>query len=57
MEKNDLKLYNEDDLRSKIYTIRGEKVMLDFELAEFYGYTTKTFYHILCKFARCFVHW
>ena len=34
---------NEDLLTSKIYIIRGKKVMLDFELAEIYGYTTKAF--------------
>ena len=27
----------------KIYIIRGQKVMLDFELAEIYGYETKAF--------------
>ena len=32
-----------DILESKIYTIRGQKVMLDFDLAEIYGYTTKAF--------------
>ena len=26
-----------------IHEIRGQKVMLDFELAELYGYETKTF--------------
>ena len=30
-------------LRDKIYTIRGQKVMLDYDLAEIYGYTTKAF--------------
>ena len=30
-------------IRDKIYFIRGQKVMLDFELAEIYGYTTKAF--------------
>ena len=34
---------SENDLRSKIYTIRGMQVMLDFDLAEIYGYTTKRF--------------
>ena len=34
---------NEDLLTSKIYIIRGQKVMLDFELAQIYGYTTKAF--------------
>ena len=32
-----------EDVKSKIYYIRGERVMLDFELAELYGYTTKAF--------------
>ena len=30
-------------IRDKIYEVRGVKVMLDFELAEIYGYTTKAF--------------
>lgn len=30
-------------LRNKIYTIRGQKVMLDSDLAEIYGYETKAF--------------
>ena len=30
-------------INSMIYEIRGQKVMLDFELAEFYGYETKVF--------------
>ncbi len=34
---------NEETIKSKIYEIRGQKVMLDFELAEIYGYTTKAF--------------
>ncbi len=41
--KNDIVIHNENDLRSKIYTIRGMRVMLDFDLAEIYGYTTKRF--------------
>lgn len=31
----------ENDLRDKIYTIRGQKVMLDYDLAEIYGYETR----------------
>ena len=31
------------DIKSMIYTIRGQQVMLDYELAEIYGYTTKRF--------------
>jgi len=34
---------NEETIKSKIYEMRGQKVMLDFELAEIYGYTTKAF--------------
>lgn len=30
-------------INSMIYEVRGERVMLDFELAEFYGYETKRF--------------
>lgn len=34
---------NNNVIESMIYIIRGQKVMLDFELAIIYGYTTKTF--------------
>jgi len=33
----------QEDFRNKIYTIRGKQVMLDFDLAEIYGYTTSAF--------------
>lgn len=36
-------LINEEAIRDKIYTIRGQKVMLDTDLAEIYGYDTKNF--------------
>ncbi len=39
----ELMIINETALKDKIYTIRGQKVMLDFDLAEIYGYTTKAF--------------
>jgi len=42
-KKDDIILVNQDSLSKKIYVIRGKKVMLDFELAEIYGYETKTF--------------
>ena len=42
-EKPDFSLINENFLKSRIYTIRGVKVMLDADLAEIYGYTTKRF--------------
>ena len=31
------------NIRQKIYIIRGERVMLDFDLAELYGYSTRAF--------------
>ena len=34
---------SEENIHNKIYNIRGQKVMLDFELAEIYGYETKNF--------------
>ena len=34
---------NQDTIKNKIYFIRNQKVMLDFELAEIYGYTTARF--------------
>ena len=36
-------LIDENMLKSRIYTIRGLKVMLDADLAEIYGYSTKAF--------------
>ena len=33
----------EENIESMVYEIRGQKVMLDFELARIYGYTTKRF--------------
>ena len=34
---------DERSIRDKIYVVRGVEVMLDFELAEIYGYTTSAF--------------
>lgn len=36
-------IVSEENIHDKIYDIRGQKVMLDFELAEIYGYTTTRF--------------
>ncbi len=41
--ENEIVIHSEIDLRSKIYTIRGIQVMLDFDLAEIYGYSVKAF--------------
>ena len=38
-----VKIMDERMLRNKIHTIRGQKVMLDYDLAEIYGYTTSAF--------------
>ena len=42
-KKDERMLVNQESLVKKIYIIRGQKVMLDFELAEIYGYETKNF--------------
>ena len=42
MEDN-IVLIDDLSIRDKIYTIRGVRVMLDFDLAEIYGYETKNF--------------
>ena len=41
--KPSFSLIDENLLKSRIYTIRGVKVMLDADLAEIYGYSTKDF--------------
>jgi hypothetical protein len=43
MKTEDLTLYSDNDLWSKIHTLRGVQVMLDFDLAAIYGYETKYF--------------
>ncbi|MBO4698018.1 ORF6N domain-containing protein [bacterium] len=40
---NEIVVLNEVNLQSKIHIIRGMQVMLDFDLAEIYGYSTKRF--------------
>lgn len=39
----DIMIVDENNIKDKIYLIRGQKVMLDFDLAEIYGFTTKRF--------------
>ena len=43
LENNELIIINEKNIRDLIYEIRGQKVMLDFDLARIYGYETRTF--------------
>ena len=42
-ENNELIIINEENIKDLIYEIRGQKVMLDFDLARIYGYETRTF--------------
>ena len=42
-KKPEFSLIDENLLKSRIYTIRGAKVMLDADLAEIYGYETRFF--------------
>lgn len=42
-EKNEIIIVEEQSLRDKIHMIRGQQVMLDFDLAEIYGYSTSAF--------------
>ena len=39
----EIAVIDEHTIRDKIYVVRGVQVMLDFELAEIYGYTTSAF--------------
>ena len=41
--KNEIIELNQTTIKDKMYTIRNKKVMLDSDLAEIYGYTTKAF--------------
>ena len=42
-QRTEIAIVDERTLRDRIYTVRGVKVMLDFELAGIYGYETKAF--------------
>ena len=42
-ENKEIVVIDETTIKNKIYYIRNQKVMLDFELAEIYGYSTKRF--------------
>lgn len=43
VDKAEIAVIDEQSIRDKIYVVRGMQVMLDFELAEIYGYETKNF--------------
>ena len=40
---NEITIVDKRSLRDKIYIIRGQQVMLDYDLAEIYGYSTSAF--------------
>lgn len=40
-QKHEIMIINEEMIKDRVYPIRGEQVMLDFELAEIYGYETR----------------
>jgi len=42
-ESTEIAIVDSGTIRDKIYVVRGVQVMLDFELAELYGYETKNF--------------
>lgn len=41
--KNEIAIIDEKNIKTMIYELRGEKVMLSFDLARIYGYDTKDF--------------
>ena len=41
IDKKEMMLVDEQSLRNKIYVIRGQQVMLDYDLADLYGYETR----------------
>lgn len=43
MELNNELVIANEEIENMIHIVRGQKVMLDFELAKFYGYETRTF--------------
>ncbi|MCR4926617.1 MAG: ORF6N domain-containing protein [Lachnospiraceae bacterium] len=51
----EIAIIDEQSIRDKIYKIRGTKVMLDFELAQLYGYETKNFNRQVKNNAKRFV--
>lgn len=42
-ENKEIVIVDDKTIQEKIYLIRGQKVMLDADLAEIYGYETKNF--------------
>ena len=40
MKETEIMTIDEQSLKNKVYIVRGVQIMLDFELAQIYGYTT-----------------
>ena len=53
-KKNEIMILNEENIEDLIYEIRGQKVMLDFDLARIYGYSTSSFNQQVKNNARKF---
>jgi len=51
-ENKEIVIVDDKTIQEKIYFIRGQKVMLDADLAEIYGYETKSF-NRCCHFLGC----
>ncbi len=43
MKSNEIAVIGEQDIKDMVYEIRGQRVLLDFNLAKIYGYTTSAF--------------
>ena len=41
-KKTENMLVNQETITKKIYIVRGQNLMLDFEIADIYGYETKS---------------
>ena len=43
MKSDEIAIIDEQGIKDMVYEIRGQRVMLDFDLARIYGYTTSAF--------------
>ena len=43
MKSNEIAIIDEQNIKDMVYEVRGQRVMLDFDLARIYGYETKAF--------------
>ena len=43
MATEDITIINEENIKGMVYEVRGQRVMLDFDLARIYGYETRDF--------------